>query len=96
MPRTGRRTSGEKGGLDVLGAAGEIGHQERGMDRIALVVAKVDAAEPVAGLAGGVDVLHAIALVDLRREQLGHGPDLPVEELPEEGRVIDDPLVLLL
>src|SRR4051794_1944623 len=66
------------------------------MDEIALAVAEVDPAELAAGLAGGVDVLHAVAVVDLRREQLGRRLDLPAEELSEEYRIIHDPLILLL
>src|SRR5512143_2247983 len=96
MPSTGRRTCAEKGGLYILGVAREVGHQEGGPDQIAPEVAEFDPAELPAGLAGGVDVFHAIAPADLRREQLGGGLDLVIQEPAELLGVIDDLLILLL
>jgi hypothetical protein len=91
----GRRTCGEKGGLDVLGVAGQVGHQERGPDQVALEVAEFDPAEFAAGLAGAVEVLHAVAPPDLRREQFRRGLDVPVQEVTEPPGVAHDLLVLL-
>src|SRR6185503_13804634 len=95
VPRRGRRTWGEKGGLDVLGVAGQVGHQERGPDQVALEVAELDPAEFAAGLSGAVDVLHAVAPPDLRREQFGSGFDVPAQEDAEPLGVAHDLLVLL-
>src|SRR5512143_1382848 len=95
MPSTGRRTCAEKGGLYILCVAREVGHQEGGPDQITPEVAEFDPPELPTGLAGPVDILHAIAPPDLRWEQVGRGLDLPVEPGPELGRVIDDPLILL-
>src|SRR5512135_2150783 len=92
----GQRTCGEKGGLHVLGAAGQVRHQKAGADEIALEVAEFDPAELPAGLSGGVDVLHAVAPADLRREQLGYGLDLMIQEPAELLGVVDDLLILLL
>src|SRR5512147_1413033 len=55
-----------------------------------------DPAKLPAGLAGGVEVLHAIAPADLRREQIRRRLDLPVEAGAELRRVTHDPLILLL
>src|SRR5512142_2467793 len=92
MPSTGRRTCAEKGGLYILCGAREVGHQEGGPDQIAPEVAQFDPPELPAGLAGGVDVFHAIAPPDLRWEQIGRRLDLSVEAGPELRRVIHDPL----
>ena len=77
-----------KGGLHLLGAFGQIGHQEGWSDQVALAIAEVDPPESPAGFAGSVGVLHAVAPPDLGREQLGRSLDVPVQELPELVRVL--------
>jgi hypothetical protein len=74
----------------------EVRHQEGGPDQIAPEVAQLDSPELAAGLAGAVEVLHAIAPMDLRREQIGRGLDLLIEEAAELLGVVHDPLILLL
>jgi hypothetical protein len=73
----------------------EVGHYEGGSDQRGLEVTEFDPPEFDAGLAGGVDVLHAIAAADLRREELGRGRDLLIEEPAEGLGVVDDLLILL-
>src|ERR1700687_2944003 len=84
------RTCGEKGGLHVLGASGQIRHQEGRASQVALVVAEINPPEFPAGFAGGGGVLHAVAPLDLGREEFRVGFDLLVQELPEQSRVLDN------
>jgi hypothetical protein len=60
------------------------------------MVSQFDPAELVAGLAGGIDVLHAITPADLGGKEFGCGLDLLIEELAELLRVVHDPLVFPL
>jgi hypothetical protein len=53
----------------------------------------LDPPELPAGLAGGVDVLHAVTPLDLRREEFGRGIDLLIQELAERLGVVHDLLV---
>jgi hypothetical protein len=81
--------------LHVLGAAREVRHQEGGSDQIAVEVTELDPPEFAAGLAGPVDILHAIAPADLRREQFGRGLDRLIQGPAEGFGVVYDPLILL-
>jgi hypothetical protein len=75
--------------------AREVRHQEGGPDQVAPEVAQFDPPELAAGLAGGVDVLHAIAPTDLRREQIRRGLDLLLQEPAECLGIVHDALILL-
>jgi hypothetical protein len=75
--------------------AGQIRHQEGGSDQNALEVAKFDPPEFAAGLAGGVEILPAVTPPDLRREQVGGGLEVSVQEVAEEHGVVHDLLILL-
>jgi hypothetical protein len=85
-----------KGGLHVFGAAGQVGHQEGRTDQITLEIAKLDPPEFPAGRAGGVEVFHAVAPLDLRREQFRRRFDLLVQVRSELLGIVDDLLILLL
>ena len=63
---------------------------------VSVGIAEFDPAELVAGLAGRVGVLHAVAPADLGREQLGRLLDPLIQELAELLRVVHGPLVLRL
>jgi len=60
------------------------------------MVSEFDPPELAAGLAGRVDVFHAVTPHDLRREEFGRGLDLSIQELAELRRVAHDPLIFPL
>ena len=78
-----------------MSAAGQVRHEERGADQVAVEVTQFDPAELAASLAGKIQVPHAIAPVDLGREKFGRRLDVLIDEATERLGVITDLLVLL-